>query len=85
MTTIQLIGNVANKRATFRQELKSLAKDLELNYTIDYMCLAESSIQILCKHIDGNDSLQSLYNDAYQIVDYLEQWTEYRLSSISIY
>lgn len=85
MTTIQFIGNVANKIATFRQELKSLAKDWELQYTFDYMCLAESSIQILCKRKDGHESLTTMMIDADNIRQYLEQWTEFRLSSISIY
>ena len=85
MTTIQLIGNVANKRATFRQELKTLASEWELNYTIDYMCLAETSIQIICKHIDGYESRESLFLDADQILSYLEQWTEFKTSSISFY
>lgn len=85
MTTIQLIGNVANKRTTFRQELKSLAKDWELQYTFDYMCLAESSIQILCKRKDGHEILTTIMIDADNIRQYLEQWTDFRLSSISIY
>ena len=85
MTTIQLIGNVANKRATFRKELESLAKDWELQYTFDYICLAESSIQILCKRNDGHESLTTILIDADEIMQYLEQWTEFRLSSISIY
>lgn len=85
MTTIQLIGNVANKRATFRQELKSLAKDWELHYTFDYMCLAESSIMIICKRKDGHESLTTMLIDCDEICQYLEQWTEFKTSSISIY
>lgn len=85
MTTIQLIGNVSNKRSTFRQELKSLAKDWELHYTFDYMCLAESYIQILCKRKEGHESLTTMLIDCDEIRQYLEQWTEFKTSSISIY
>lgn len=85
MTTIQLIGNVANKRSTFRQELKSLAKDWELHYTFDYMCLAESYIQVLCKRKEGHESLTTMLIDCDEIRQYLEQWTEFKTSSISIY
>ena len=85
MNTIQLIGNVANKRATFRQELKELQKDWELNYIINYMCLAESSIQITCKFIHGYETRWTLTDDANQLLDHLERWTEWETSSISIY
>lgn len=85
MTTIQLIGNVGTKRATFRQELKTLASEWELNYIIDYICLAETSIQITCKHKEGYQSREYLFLDADQILSYLEQWTEWKTSSISFY
>ena len=85
MNTIQLIGNVANKRATFRQELKELQKDWEQHYIINYMCLAESSIQIICKFKNGIESRNNLYLDADMILCHLEQWTEWKTSSISIY
>ena len=85
MTTIQLIGNVSNKRATFRQELKSLAKDWEQHYVFDYMCLAENSIQILCKRKDGHESISIILLDADIIRKYLELWTEWQTTSISIY
>lgn len=85
MTTIQLIGNVVNKRATFRQELKTLASEWEQNYTFDYMCLNEGYIQIICKFKKGNENRNYLFLDADIILRYLEQWTEWKTSSISFY
>lgn len=85
MNTIQLIGNVVNKRATFRQELKELQKDWELNYIINYMCLAETYIQITCKFKHGYETRWTLTDDANQLLDHLEHWTEWKTSSISIY
>lgn len=85
MTTIILIGDVAKKRAIFRQELKSLPRELEIDYVIDYMCLADTSIQIICKYTDGAQPLDFIYKDASKMIEYLEYWTEFRLSSISIY
>lgn len=85
MTTIQLVGNVVNKRATFRQELKSLAKEWEQHYVIDYIALADSYIQITCKRKEGHESVSVILLDADIIRQYLEKWTEFRLSSISIY
>ena len=85
MTTIQLIGNVVNKRATFRQELKTLASEWEQNYTFDYMCLNGSFIQIICKFKKGNESRNYLFLDAEIILSHLEQWTEWKTSSISFY
>lgn len=85
MTTIQLIGNVATKRANFRQELKTLASEWELNYTIDYICLAETYIQVTCKHKQGYETRETLFLDADLMLTFLEQWTEFKTSSISFY
>lgn len=85
MTTIILIGDVAKNRAIFRQELNSLPRELEIDYVIDYMCLADTSIQIICKYTDGSQPLDFIYQDASKMIEYLEYWTEFRISSISIY
>ena len=85
MTTIQLIGNVANKRAIFRKELKELSLDWEINYVFDYMCLAGDSVQIIAKHKNGYETRWTMFEDANEICEYLEQWTEWKTSSISIY
>ena len=85
MTTMQLIGKVANKRGTFRKELKELAHDYEGNYVFECQNSAGSSFVIIVKHIEGYETRWSLSLVANQFCDYLEQWTEWKTSSISIY
>lgn len=84
MNKIKLFGNVGNDIANFRKEVKELSIDWEVSYKFH---IEKGKYNYLELTIEGKDryvSKSTLLLDADTISDYLEQWTEFRVSMITL-
>lgn len=84
MKTIKLLGKVTNKRATFRKEVKELAIDWEVSYNFHIGNGKYDYVEVTAESKNGYESTTTLLMDADQIIDYLEQWTEFRIEQVTI-
>lgn len=84
MNTIKLLGKVTNKRSTFRKEVKELAIDWEVSYNFHIENGKFDFVEVTAESKNGYESTTTLLMDAYQIIDFLEQWTEFRIEQVTI-
>lgn len=84
MNKIKLFGKVANKRATFRKEVKELSKDWEVSYNFNIEKGKYDYIELTAESKNRYESTSTLLMDADQIIDFLEQWTEFRIEQVTI-
>lgn len=84
MKEIKLLGKLLNKRATFRKEVKELSKDWEVSYSFHLENGANNNVELTAKSKNGYESKTTLLMDADNIIDYLEQWTEFRIEQVTI-
>ena len=84
MKKIKLLGKVTNKRATFRKEVKELAIDWEVSYTFHIGNGKADYVELTAESKNGYESTTTLLMDADQIIDFLEQWTEFRTEQVMI-
>lgn len=84
MKKIKLFGKVANKRATFRKEVRELSKDWEVSYNFHIENGRYDYVELTAESKNGYESTTTLLMDADQIIDYLEQWTEFRTEQVTI-
>lgn len=84
MKKIKLFGKVANKRATFRKEVKELSKDWEVSYNFHIENGKYDYVELTIESKKRYESTTTLLMDTDQIIDYLEQWTEFRTEQVTI-
>lgn len=84
MKKIKLLGKVTNKRATFRKEAKELSIDWEVRYNFHIENGKFDFVELTAESKNGYESTSTLLMDADQIIDYLEQWTEFRTEQVTI-
>lgn len=84
MNTIKLLGKVTNKRSTFRKEVKELAIDWEVSYNFHIENGKFDFVEVTAESKNGYESTTTLLMDADQIIDFLEQWTEFRIEQVTI-
>lgn len=84
MKKIKLFGKVANKKATFRKEVKELSKDWEASYNFHIENGRYDYLELTIESKNGYESKTTLLMDTDQIIDYLEQWTEFRTEQVTI-
>lgn len=84
MKKIKLFGKVANKRPTFRKEVKELSIDWEVSYKFQIENGKYDYVELTIESKNGNESYSTLLLDAYTFIDYLGQWTEFRIEQITI-
>ena len=84
MNTIKLLGKVTNKRSTFRKEVKELAIDWEVSYNFHIETGKFDFVEVTAESKNGYESTTTLLMDADQIIDFLEQWTEFRIEQVTI-
>lgn len=84
MKKIKLLGKVTNKRATFRKEVKELSIDWEVSYNFHIENGKFDFVELTAESKYGYESITSLLMDADQIIDFLEQWTEFRTEEVTI-
>lgn len=84
MNTIKLFGNVGDDITNFRQEVKELSKDREINYTFTINKGKYSCLELVISHKRKYANKGTLLQDADEISDYLEQWTKFRVEMITL-
>lgn len=84
MKKIKLFGKLTNKRATFRKEVKELSIDWEVSYKFQIEYGKYDYLELTIESKNGYESKGTLLQDAYTLIDYLEQWTEFRIEQITI-
>lgn len=84
MKKIKLLGKVTNKRSTFRKEVKELSIDWEVSYNFHIENGKFDFVELTAESKNGYESTTTLLMDADQIIDYLEQWTEFRTEQVTI-
>ncbi len=84
MKKIKLFGKVTNKRATFRKEVKELSIDWEVSYNFHIEYGKYDYLELTAESKNGYESATTLLTDADQIIDHLEQWTEFRTEQVTI-
>lgn len=84
MKKIKLFGKVTNKRATFRKEVNELSKDWEVSYNFHIENGKYDYVELTIESKNRYESTTTLLMDTDQIIDYLEQWTEFRTEQVTI-
>lgn len=84
MKKIKLFGKVANNRATFRKEVNELSKDWEVSYNFHIENGKYDYVELTIESKNRYESTTTLLFDTDQIIDYLEQWTEFRIEQVTI-
>lgn len=84
MNKIHIIGYIGNDISKFRQAVKELKIDWEINYNFLYMCLNNDYVQLTMTHKSNYEFKNHLLNDADSVSDYLEEKTKFRTESIQI-
>lgn len=84
MKKIKLFGKVTNKRATFRKEVNELSKDWEVSYNFNIENCKYDYVELTAESKNGYESKTTLLMDADNIIDYLEQLTEFRIEQVTI-
>lgn len=84
MNTIKLFGNVGDDITNFRKEVKELSKDWEISYTFHIEKGKYNHLELTIESKNHYETKSTLLQDADTISDYLEQWTEFRTSMITL-
>lgn len=84
MNKIKLFGNVGNDITNFRKEVKELSKDWEVGYTFHIEKGKYNYLELTIESKNRYEMKCTLLQDADTISDYLEQWTEFRTSMITL-
>lgn len=79
-----MFGKVINKRPTFRKEVKELSIDWENSYTFHITNGTYGYLELEIESKNRYESKSTLLQDADTLSDYLEQWTEFKIESITI-
>ena len=84
MNKIKLFGNVGNDIVNFRKEVKELSKDWEVSYTFHIEKGKYNYLELTIESRNHYESRSTLLQDADTLSDYLEQWTEFRVTMITL-
>ena len=84
MDTIKLFGNVGDDITNFRKEVQELSNELENKYIFTINKGKDNYLELVISHKCNFEYKGKLLIDAYEISDYLEQWTKFRVETITI-
>lgn len=84
MNKMKLFGNVGNDITNFRKEVKELSKDWEVSYTFHIEKGKYNYLELTIESRNRYESKTTLLQDADTLSDYLEQWTDFRVSMITL-
>lgn len=84
MNKIKLFGKVEKQISTFRKEVKNLSIDWEVSYKFDVAYGIYGYLELIIESKNRYESKTTLIQDADVISDYLDQWTDFDIQSITI-